>query len=567
MNREITESSTWMAGLSALLIGLIAGIVLQSTSLFGSTDLSGSVAVRNNASTVAKHKNASTPVKHKKMPVAASRKLHSRQEAVWDSVVHILVSVARPNWLQWFVSPTPKKASGSGFFIDDQGYIVTNFHVIEEEFGVKVQIPVFGKERFDVKVVGVCPERDVAVLKLTDAALAKIRGKIGKIPYLRLGDSDKPVRRDKITVLGYPLRQERLKSIEGEVSGREVVWGESWIQISAALNPGNSGGPALNTKGEVVGINTARIPEGQNIGYIIPINDVKGIIKSLYTNPFLRAPELGGEFTYSTRYMNRYLHNPIKRGLYVARVFPGSLLQQAGVVEGDIIDSINGYSLDAYGETSVEWSEDKLPINALLNRMEIGQQVALQFYHDGEKKTASFAFSPVVDRPIRHRYPWFEKVDYELFGGMALMDLSLNHLTALSKDAPQAHDRLMSYEKRENQYEPRVIVTHVLSTSQTDEARIVTAGDIIRSVNGMPVGTLADVRAAIEKCVNDPRTQGCVTFKTEDKKLLVLPLDRVVCDEERLAQEHKYRVTPFMQKMSTALSVNKEPINEVTDDE
>jgi len=109
--------------------------------------------------------------------------------------------------------------------------------------------------------------------------------KLGQIPFLRLGDSDKVARRDKITVLGYPLRQERLKSIEGEVSGREVVWGESWIQISAALNPGNSGGPALNGKGEVVGINTARIPEGQNIGYIIPINDVKGIIKKSVYQP------------------------------------------------------------------------------------------------------------------------------------------------------------------------------------------------------------------------------------------------------------------------------------------
>jgi S1-C subfamily serine protease len=552
-----------MTGLGALLIGLIVGIVLQSTSLFGSMASSGSMTIKHKVHAAGKHKVA----KHRPVAVVANHKLYSRQEAVWDSVVHVLVSVARPNWLQWYVSPTPKKASGSGFFIDANGYIVTNYHVVEEAFGIKVQIPPFGKERFVVTVVGVCPERDVAVLKLTDAALTKIRGKIGKIPFLRLGDSDRVARRDKITVLGYPLRQERLKSIEGEVSGREVLWGESWIQISAALNPGNSGGPALNSRGEVVGINTARIPEGQSIGYIIPINDVKGIIKSLHTNPFLRAPELGGEFTYSTNYMNRYLHNPIKRGLYVARVFPGSLLQQAGVVEGDIIDSINGYPLDPYGETSVEWSEDKLPINALLNRMEIGQQVTLQFYHDGQEKTVSFAFKPVDDRPIRHRYPWFEHVDYELFGGMVLMDLSLNHLDALAKDEPQVYRRLTSYEKRENQYEPRVMVTHVLPTSQTDEARIVAIGDIICSVNGMPVGTLADVRAAIAKGADDPQNQGCVTFKTEDKKLLVLPFGRVVHDEERLAQEHKYRITPFMQKMSTALSADKEQGNEATDDE
>jgi S1-C subfamily serine protease len=265
--------------------------------------------------------------------------------------------------------------------------------------------------------------------------------------------------------------------------------------------------------------------------------------------------------------MNRFLRNPAKRGLYVARVFPGSLLQQAGVAEGDIIDSINGYLLDAYGETSVEWSEDKLPINALLNRMDIGQQVSLQFYHDGEKKSASFAFNSVTARPIRHRYPWFEPVDYELFGGLSLMDLSLNNLDALAKDAPQAYRRLMSYEKRENQYEPRVIVTHVLSTSQTDDARIISAGDIIRVVNGVPVGTLDDVRAAIAKSVDDPQRKGYVTFKTEDKKLLVLPLGRVVHDEERLAQEHKYRITPFMQKMSTALTANKEQGNEATDDE
>jgi len=77
----------------------------------------------------------------------------------------------------------------------------------------------------------------------------------------------------------------------------------------------------------------------------------------------------------------------------------------------------------------------------------------------------------------------------------------------LSKDAPQAYHRLTSYEKRENQYEPRVIVTHVLSTSRADDARIVSAGDIIRAVNGTPVGTLADVRAAIAKGVDDPQSQ------------------------------------------------------------
>ena len=94
---------------------------------------------------------------------------------------------------------------------------------------------------------------------------------LGEIPYLPLGDSDTAYRSDRVLTLGYPLGQESLKSTTGVISGQE----RDMIQISAPINPGSSGGPLLNNKGEVIGICTSGINDAQNVNYIIPINETK----------------------------------------------------------------------------------------------------------------------------------------------------------------------------------------------------------------------------------------------------------------------------------------------------
>lgn len=484
-------------------------------------------------------------------PIPSSRETIWRkaQDKAKDTVVQLFVQCGKFNWQQPFKAPETKKSYGSGFFIDDQGHIISNFHVIEEAYGIKIQIPSVGKEQFDVEVVGVCPDRDLALLKLTPEALEKVRTRLGTIPFLVLGNSDEIVRTQEILALGYPLGQERLKSTNGIVSGREIVWGESYIQITAPLNPGNSGGPSLNTNGQVIGINSARIPVAQNIGYIIPINDVKSAIKDLHRVKLLRTPILGGEYNLGTEQMTDYLKNPHPGGLYIARVFPRTLFEQVGVQDGDVIYSINNHRLDVYGETNVEWSEDKVPVVALLNRFILGQDVDLEVYRKGERKEFHFKYHHLAKLPIRRLYPLFEPIDFEIIGGMVIMPLSLNHIECFDDIDYNVTKNLLKYEKRENQYEPKLIVSYVFPTSQTQESRCICMGDIISEINGVKVTNLKDLRTILRNNLLGVTTNTMVTCKTEDKKFMVLSLERVLADEDRLSRRYMYKTTKLSREL------------------
>jgi serine protease Do len=471
----------------------------------------------------------------------------SVQEKARDTVVQIFVQANSFNWLQPFKSPDPKKIYGTGFFIDKEGHIVTNFHVAEDEVGIKIQIPSFGKEQFSATVVGVCPDRDLALLQLTDESRKKIHDKLGHIPYLELGDSDTIVRTQEILALGYPLGQEKLKSTHGIVSGREIVWGESYIQITAPLNPGNSGGPSLNNQGVVIGLNTARMKTAQNIGYIIPINDIKSVIQALRHVRLFRSPLLGGEFNYATPAMTQYLNNPQPGGLYISRVYKDTLFEKFGVQEGDMIYSINGNRLDLYGETNVTWNEDKVPIIALLNRFELGQNITIELYRNGKKHTVNFKFENLHDLPIRRLYPPYEKIDYEIIGGMVVMPLTINHIEKFDAiDATVTKD-LIKYEKRENQYKPRLLVTHIFPTSQAQEARCIGPGDLIKEVNGQRVATLDDLRNALKASTQQGLYKNFVTIKTNDRKFMVLNLNQILDDEDLISEKYLYKKTGLFQ--------------------
>lgn len=465
------------------------------------------------------------------------------QEKARDTVVQVFVQSGIFNWLQPFKSPDFKKSFGSGFFIDKNGYMLTNFHVIDQAQDIKIQIPSLGKEQLDVVVVGICPCRDLALLKLTDRAKEHVVSELGRIPFLVLGDSDRIVRTQEILAMGYPLKQEKLKSTQGIVSGREIVDDESYIQITAALNPGNSGGPSLDANGHVVGINTARMAEAQSIGYITPINDLKSVIKDLYTVPILCFPTLGYDFNYATPNMLQFFKTPFNGGLYLSRVHRHALFQQAGLRAGDMIHMINGQKLDLYGETHVEWSEDKVPMVALLNRFELGQNIDLVFYRDGVKHEAKFQFKPTPQLPIRKYYPGYEPIDYEIIGGMVIMPLTLNHVAKFMAERLKVAKALVKYERREYQDEPKLIVTHLFPTSQAQEARCIKAGDVLCEVNGAPVGTLDEFRSIIKRAYENRHKQEFLTVKTNEQKFMVLKLDQVIKDEPRLAARYVYNQT------------------------
>src|SRR5262249_26829670 len=157
---------------------------------------------------------------------------------------------------------------------------------------------------------------DIALLRVKPAGLELIRSVLGGVPYMTFGDSDSIRRSDEVLALGYPLGQQSLKSTTGVISGHE----QHMIQISAAINPGSSGGPLLNEAGEVIGINAAGITEAQNVGYAIPVNDLKIVLPDLYKTKLLRKPFLGILYNNASEALTEYLGNPQPGGCYIVEV-------------------------------------------------------------------------------------------------------------------------------------------------------------------------------------------------------------------------------------------------------
>jgi len=258
------------------------------------------------------------------------------QRQVKNTVIKIIADIAAFNWLEPYSPPIVSKGSGSGFFINVDGDIVTNWHVVNQAQLVQVEIPALGAERLNVTVVGVSPERDVALLRLTPYAKERIRKELGEIPFLKFGNSDEVRRGQDVLALGYPLDVQALKSTQGIVSGRERIGliKQSCIQTTAPLNPGNSGGPSINASGEVIGINFAIVGKAQNVGYIIPINDVKSAIKDLNKIRLLRRPLLGCSLEPANEDMIEFLGNPMPGGFYIAKTFKNMMLEKVGIQAG-----------------------------------------------------------------------------------------------------------------------------------------------------------------------------------------------------------------------------------------
>ena len=464
------------------------------------------------------------------------------QKKVKDTVIQVYTHAIEYNWLEPYKTPEQGESCGTGFFINPKGDFITNYHVIAQGTSIEIQIPSFGLERFDVSIIGVAPERDIALLTLTKESREKIVKKIGKVPYLVLGDSDRILRSQEVLALGYPLGQTRLKSTLGIVSGRERMGG--FIQITAPLNPGNSGGPALNTNGDVIGINSQGILSAQNVGYIIPINEVKTTLKDLYRVKLLRKPTLGCIFTAATQELVDYLGNPGNGGWYISKVMEGTLLDSIGIKDGDMLYEINGHKVDLYGDIDVPWSEDKASVLEFLNRLAIGDTINFMIYRKGQCKNFTFKFEHTYLPPVRMIYPEFEQeaIDYEVIGGLVVMPLSFNHINIFLSQSPSLSaiisrfPNLVQYKKPELQHSPALIITHILPASQAFKVRFLSEGELIEEINGIKVRTLAEFRKAILKS----KQTGYFTVRTDDNFYAVMSLDKVIKEERQLAARYFY---------------------------
>jgi serine protease Do len=349
------------------------------------------------------------------------------------------------------------------------------------------------------------------------------------------------LRSQEVLALGYPLGQSKLKSTLGIVSGRERLGYFGYIQITAPINPGNSGGPALNTAGKVIGINSRGIVEAQNVGYIIPINEVRSALDDLYAVKLLRKPTLGCLFTMATPEIVKYLKNPVEGGWYVAKVFDNTLLKSVGVESEDMLYEVNGYKVDLYGELNVPWSEDKASLFELLNRHKVGDMLHFVVYRKGARKEFTFKLEHKFLPAIRTIYPEFEPefMDYEVLGGMVVMPLTLNHIGLFLSNIPA----LVKYGQAEYQQDPCLIITHVLPNSQAHKARVISPGSLIEKVNNVKVRTMKELREAVKLS----KESGYITLCTTNNLYAVLPVDKILADEYKLSNLYFYKPSSLLE--------------------
>src|SRR5216117_2591866 len=225
------------------------------------------------------------------------------------------------------------RASGSGVMVDPRGYVLTNNHVIENAQDITVRLS--DGRKFTAKLVGRDPKTDLAVLKVEAPS---------PLPAAELGDSDHLRVGQWAIAIGNPFGLDRTVTV-GIISATarnrvDVATYENFIQTDASINPGNSGGPLLNLDGKVIGINTAIVAAGQGIGFSIPINQAREVMRQLIASGRVVRGWLGIAIQDVTDELAGTFG--VKEGVLVAEVMKGGPAEAAGVRQGDVIVELNG---------------------------------------------------------------------------------------------------------------------------------------------------------------------------------------------------------------------------------
>jgi S1-C subfamily serine protease len=288
----------------------------------------------------------------------------------------------------FFMDAVPVEGAGSGFIIDPRGYILTNFHVVQEAQTIEVVLG--DQSKYAAKFIGADQRNDVALIKIDP------KGK--QLTALHLGDSGSLQVGQKVLAIGNPfgfqstLTTGIVSALGRTVQTSQTTFIDEAIQTDAAINRGNSGGPLLNSHGEVIGINSAiYTPSGTTagIGFAIPINTAKSIANDLITDGKVHRAFLGVETLPVGGWLGEALDLPVQEGLLVESVTRGGPAALAGIhggdryaqagmrriaIGGDVIVSIDGQNVATQND-----------VNFVLNRKRPGDTVNVTLYRGGKK--------------------------------------------------------------------------------------------------------------------------------------------------------------------------------------
>ena len=288
----------------------------------------------------------------------------------------------------FFMDPVPVEGAGSGFIIDPRGYILTNYHVIEGAQSIEVVLG--DQSRHSAKTIGADQRNDVALIKIDP------RGK--QLATLKLGDSNSIQVGQKVLAIGNPfgfqstLTTGVVSAVGRTVRTTETTAIEEAIQTDAAINRGNSGGPLIDSHGDVIGINTAiYTPSGTTagIGFAIPINTAKNIANDLISSGRVHRAILGVQTISIAGGLGEALDLPVQEGLLVEVATKGGPAAKAGIRGGDRVVLAGMTRLYIGGDVIVaidgQKVSDQFDINRILNHRRPGDTVNVTVYRGGKK--------------------------------------------------------------------------------------------------------------------------------------------------------------------------------------
>jgi serine protease Do len=367
---ESPDAGKKRKGLSRGLLALSLALALIGGTFGGAASgyYFGQKSAAGASGSAAASVSASTPKYATPLASTTTNSINSIYETYKTAVVGIRNDGTSTNA---FGQTTPFAASGTGFIISPDGYILTNNHVVDG--AKKVTVTLFDEKSYTASIIGTAPDNDIALLKIDAAGLTAVK----------LGNSDNLIVGEPIFAIGNPLGELTYTVTAGIVSAENRDFDEdgtpiNMFQTDAAINPGNSGGPIFNMNGEVVGISTAKYSSTgiEGIGFAIPINDAASVATQLKETGHVNGrPYLGisaadaGSQSGSTGGVS---------GVYVAAVDPNGGSAKAGVQKGDIITAL--------GDKSIKSTTDLV---TALKALHAGDTVKVTINRDGRTLTLS----------------------------------------------------------------------------------------------------------------------------------------------------------------------------------
>ena len=356
-------------------------------------------------------------------------------------------------------SPHKQRSLGSGFIISQDGYILTNDHVVDGADEIKVKLS-DGRE-FAGEIRGLDPKLDLALIKI-DAG--------EDLPVARLGDSEEIKVGEWVMAIGNPFGLEQTVTV-GIVSAKGRVIGagpyDDFIQTDASINPGNSGGPLFNMQGEVIGINTAIVAQGQGIGFAIPVNMAKQIIPQLRDEGRVTRGWLGVTVQALNKELAESFDLDTTHGALVNEVIEDSPADKAGLKRGDIIVEYDGKQVDELND---------LP--RLVAATPVDETVKVKVFRDGKERTINVKIGRLDDGEVALA------ADDEETGGA--LGLTVANVT------PELVER---YSLESDQ---GILITKIDPEGPAAEANL-RVGDLVVEADGKEVGTVKEFEELVGK--------------------------------------------------------------------